>query len=167
MKSTELSDQLRKVIYSWADVDRLNRALAERLRQRRHSIDVIVAIARGGCVPAVHLSHLLAVRSFEVIHLQTTSSDAVAAARKPPAVVSRPSPSSILGKHVLLVDDVLNTGATMTVAAAILQAEDPRSLTSCALVWDRLAPEGTTLSVAHCDFWIDEVVTWVELPWNN
>jgi uncharacterized protein len=154
--------------YSWADTDRLTRALATRLSLDGFIPDAIVGILRGGCIPAVHLSHLLKVRPLYAVHFQTTLSDEVRASRIPPTPLPAPQLSGLQNLRVLLVDDVINTGATMLSAIQLLEERKPRELRSAALVWDKLAPDGVALlERASCNYWIDSVDAWVVFPWNQ
>jgi hypoxanthine phosphoribosyltransferase len=154
--------------YSWADTDRLTRALAARLSLDGFIPDAIIGIARGGCIPAVHLSHLLKVRPFYAVHFQTTLSDAVRAPRILPKPFPSPQLAALRGLKVLVVDDVINTGETMRAAIELVEGHTPGELRSAALVWDKLSPDGlAALEMASCDYWIESVDAWVIFPWNK
>lgn len=75
--------------------------------------DCIVGIARGGCVPAVALSHILDLADFYTIRAQIHGSDEIGADKKK-AVRVEPFAAmrDFEGLKVLLVDDVLHSGAT-------------------------------------------------------
>ncbi|MGH7700375.1 MAG: hypoxanthine phosphoribosyltransferase [Gemmatimonadales bacterium] len=45
------------------------------------------------------------------------------------------------GKHILLVEDIVDTGKTLNRLVALLRARGPRSLEICALLHKHLAPE--------------------------
>ena len=155
------------VRYSWADVDRLTRCLATSLKAADLRFDAIVGVLRGGAIPAVHLSHLMEVRSFGVVHFQTTLTDQSGSERIDPVQLFSPEKKLISGKRVLLIDDVVNTGVTLKAAREVLSDLGAISVYSAVLVWDRLSPEGGQLGTVQCDQWVDEVTAWVEFPWNN
>lgn len=48
--------------------------------------------------------------------------------------------ASLQGKHVVLVDDILDSGNTINRLVPLLEARHPRSLEVCALLHKRLAP---------------------------
>lgn len=156
-----------QAFYSWYDVDRLVRQIPDRLTAISFRPDVLIGILRGGSIPAVHLSHLLGISSFGVLHLQTTTSDEVSATRMPIQVNPSPPLPEMRGKRVLLVDDVSNTGATIQTAKRILEKSYPAAVLSAVLVWDRLAPDGGQIDTPTCDVWIEAVRAWVVLPWNH
>lgn len=45
------------------------------------------------------------------------------------------------GKHILLVEDIIDSGKTLKRLVALLQAREPRSLSICALLDKQIAPE--------------------------
>lgn len=45
------------------------------------------------------------------------------------------------GKHILLVEDIIDTGRTLERLMALLRARQPRSLAICALLDKRIAPQ--------------------------
>lgn len=153
--------------FSWLDTDRMTRALVAKISADQYEPDIIVGILRGGCIPAVHLAHLLNVRSFYALHLQTTVSDEVRADRQYPRVVSHTSLDYLRGKRILLVDDVTNTGLTLSVAKEFLEKHAPTSIRSCVLVWDTVPPPSMdAVSNIEADYYIETVHAWVIFPWN-
>jgi Phosphoribosyl transferase domain len=92
------------------EVDSMIRSVAERVVKDQFRPEVIVGILRGGCIPAIHLSHILKVRPFYALGLQTTLSDDIRAKRQSATISDQARPDSVVGKRVLLVDDVTNTG---------------------------------------------------------
>lgn len=170
MEKSELESQRshKTARYSWSDTDRLTRALATRVLFDKFIPDAIVGILRGGCIPAVHLSHLLKVRPMYAISFQTTVSDDVRASRIPPKALDLAQLAALEGARVLMVDDVVNTGATLRAASELVSRHKPQELRSAALVWDKLAPDGLTVRRApYCDYWIESVEAWVIFPWNE
>lgn len=45
------------------------------------------------------------------------------------------------GKHILLVEDIIDSGKTLSRLVTVLQAREPRSLAICALLDKQIAPE--------------------------
>ena len=146
----------------------MTRDLAKKIVISQYSPDVIVGILRGGCVPAVHLSHLLNTRPFLAVHLQTTVSNEVRAERQVPLATTHPNFVDLMGKKVLLVDDVTNTGDTLSVAKTLITEYCPAALRSAVLVWDTVPPSGTSkVPKIGADFWSAIVHAWVIFPWNE
>ena len=121
--------------------------LAEKLKDKKP--DLIVGIARGGLVPAVHLSHLLNV-PLETLLWQTRDGGTTEHKTGIADVIRS-------GKTVVFVDDINDTGTTFTKlrewygdAVYIALLERPESTFRCDHV-------GTTLTDP----------SWVIYPWET
>ncbi len=112
-------------LIGWGEVQRLTRRLATRIRAAGVRPDIIVAIGRGGWVPGRLLSDLLDVMNlteFKIEHYR-------AAERSRRAEVRYPLNAPIDGLHLLLVDDVSDSGDTFDTALAHLASRGrPASL---------------------------------------
>jgi hypoxanthine phosphoribosyltransferase len=95
----------RARLVDWASVEEACRRLATEIQGQ---FDCVVAVARGGLVPAALLAQLMEVRE---VHCLSVCVDTCGR-----HVVCSGAPTSVAGKRVLLVDDSVNTGATMTAA---------------------------------------------------
>jgi hypoxanthine phosphoribosyltransferase len=81
----------------------------------------IVAVLRGGAVPATMLSHRLGVRDVRAVTVMHTADDSVNAAKTPaPTAVNPASLGDLTGRDVLVVDDVAGTGQAIAAAARIV-----------------------------------------------
>jgi uncharacterized protein len=97
------------LVVSWEDLDGLVARLAQRVG-RDH--DLVLAITRGGLVPAGMLAYRLDLREIlvagAVFYLpQGGTHDA-------PVIGHFPDPALLAGQRVLVVDEVWETGETMT-----------------------------------------------------
>jgi hypoxanthine phosphoribosyltransferase len=136
---------------------RLCRLLAEKVRQSGFRPEIIVAVGRGGWMPGRVLSDLLGVMDlteFKIEHYR-------AARRAPEARVRYPLSAPVLGRRVLLVDDVSDTGDTYRVALAHLQALGPPAQVLTAALHHK------TVSSFTPDLYAARVVRWRWLiyPW--
>ena len=128
----------------------------------------VVAVLRGGAVPAVWLSHRLGLRDVRAVEVVHTVDDSVHAAKIPePAAVNPASLGDLSGRDVLVVDDVAGTGQTIAAAARLaVQAGAARLRTAVCVVnednWAGPLPA-------------EDVVTyigaaargWVVFPWEH
>ena len=89
-------------------VDRLSRAVL-----LDGAPQVIVAIQRGGLIPGVCLSHRLATRALVPFECATTINDDIGADKVFPTFREMGDLDRIEGKDVLLVDDIVGSGATL------------------------------------------------------
>ncbi len=112
-----MTQAIRCEAVSWNQFDRLVRAIAFAIRASRFQPDMVVAIARGGFVPARILCDYLGVMelvSFRIEHYRGQEAEAQARIRHPLAI-------DVKGKHVLVVDDLSDTGETFDVAMRYLK----------------------------------------------
>lgn len=110
-------ESLRCETVSWSQFDRLAGALAQAIRASGFRPEVVVAIARGGFVPARILCDRLGVMdlaSFRIEHYRGQRIEAQAR-------VCQPLNIALVGRKVLVVDDLSDTGETFEVAVAYLR----------------------------------------------
>ena len=145
---------------TWDQLHRDARALAWRL------MDVgpfagVVAIARGGLIPAAIVARELEVRLVETVSIATyaagSSGTLIEEERRGPPVVIKPPVAAGDGTGFLIVDDLVDTGATARVVRALL----PRA--HFAAVYAKPAGRDTV------DSFITEVSqdTWILFPWDT
>lgn len=145
---------------TWDQLHRDARALAWRL------IDLgpfagIVAITRGGLIPAAIIARELDVRLVETVSIVAyaagSSGTLIEEERRGPPVVIKPPVAAGDGTGFLIVDDLVDTGATARVVRALL----PRA--HFAAVYAK--PEGRDA----VDCFITEVSqdTWILFPWDT
>ena len=106
-------------IVSWEDLDRLVGLLAERLAGRQ--FDVMLAITRGGMVPAGMLAYRLRLRDILVAAVEYYDDTGQPGPR--PTFFQFPADPLLRGKRVLIVDEVWDSGTTIqAVTERVLQA---------------------------------------------
>lgn len=156
------SDGPRVAILSWAEIDNCLARITEGIRGHGFAPEVIVGIARGGCIPAVWLSHSLACDNIYFLRLRTTLSNEVRAQRTIRAGNIWFAPH-IRNKRILLVDDVVNTGTSMRVARNQLLKYGSMEIVTAAIAWDTVGG-GPSAMVDLCCLTID---AWVVFPWET
>jgi hypothetical protein len=122
---------MRCELISWTRVYRLASRLALAIRESGYRPEVIVAIARGGYVPARILCDFLgvyALTSIRVVHY------ASGARKQPVAKVTDSLCTDIRGKNILIVDDVSDTGDTYKAAIEHLAAYRPKAIRTAVLL---------------------------------
>jgi uncharacterized protein len=98
-----------RVIVSWDDLDRLVTDLAERLAP--HHFDVLLAITRGGLVPAGMLAYRLRIRNILVAAVEFYDDQGQPGPR--PTFLQFPADPLLRGQRVLVVDEVWDSGTTI------------------------------------------------------
>ena len=141
---------------SWDDFRRDTRTLADQLAGTG-PYKGIVAITRGGLLPATLLAHALDIRVVETVSIAAYDQDGRGEEALGTPVVTKPPDAAGDGTGFLLVDDLVDTGATARVARALL----PKARFVCVYA----KPAGRPLA----DHVVREVSqdTWIVLPWEK
>ena len=105
---TESSAPARLVV-SWDDLDRLIAELADRLVDDR--FDLMLAITRGGLVPAGMLAYRLRIRNILVAAVEFYDDRGQPGPR--PTFLQFPADPLLRGQRVLVVDEVWDSGTTI------------------------------------------------------
>lgn len=116
---------MRCELISWSEVQRLCLRLAKLVRESDYRPDIVVAIGRGGYVPARLLCDyldIMALTSIKIEHYLSGSS------KQEQAVIRYPLCIDIENQCVLLVDDVNDSGDTLDVALQHLHSFQPREV---------------------------------------
>ncbi len=142
---------------SWDEAIRLSAVLSGVIKKSRYNPDLVVAIGRGGYVPArIVCDYLLSDRltSIRISHW------GVAARKMERAEVVYPLNTPVEGKKVLVIDDVTDTGETLATAIGYIRSLCPEDVKTAVL-------QHKSVSTVVPDFYA-EVVTqwrWIIYPW--
>ena len=131
--------------------------VGQAIRAARFRPDCIVAILKGGLMPARLLSDFFG--SIEIYPLRVK---AYAGTRKLPRVRLDPFRYPVGRKRVLLVDDIHDSGQTLQKVIRHLQRRRPRALRTATLFYKHNAlhpPDFHARTVAHD--------VWVVFPWEK
>jgi hypoxanthine phosphoribosyltransferase len=144
-------------LIGWEGFYQLARTLTGRIRTSGFLPDLIVAISRGGLVPARVLADRL-----DLFDLATLKIEHYHAMHKQPrARVRYPLTAQVEGRRVLLVDDVSDTGDSLQLATEhLLERGRPARLRSAVLHHKRV-------SSFEPDYFAEAVVEWrwIIYPW--
>jgi hypoxanthine phosphoribosyltransferase len=161
--------QHRQVLHiTWEEIHALTSQVARRI-QGEGTPDVLVGLQRGGLIPAIMLSHQLAVPNLLVLPIRRTLSDAMYAAKMAPRIVLTDSLCQIAKKDVLVIDDIAGSGDTLRIALKTLADHAPARLRSATCIvnrahWD---PVNAREPGAHITYIGREVRAWVVFPWET
>lgn len=142
---------------SWREIDACTATLSRAIHTARFQPDCIVAILKGGMVPARLLSD-----HFGSIEIYPIRVKAYAGTRKLARVQLEPFRYPIGRKNVLLVDDIHDSGRTLQKVIQHLQRRRPRALRTATLFYKHqtaCAPD------FHAHAAAPEV--WVVFPWER
>ena len=144
-------------LISWNESYELGRSLAYEIKRSGFHPDLIVAIGRGGYVPARVVSDFLLfslLASIKIEHWDT------AGCKRPRATVRFPLAVDVCGQKVLIIDDVTDTGETLMTAVDYVKGLGAAEIRTGVL-------QHKTVSPFVPDYY-GEVVTewrWIIYPW--
>jgi xanthine phosphoribosyltransferase len=149
---TETDPKSTDRIVTWDDVHRDTRALVNRLTSYGPWTG-IVAIARGGLVPAAIIGREMNIRRMDTLCITTYDDRTKGSAN----ILKTPETAvAVKGSEWLVVDDLADTGETLRAARTIL----PEAYFATIYV----KPEGLSL----VDTFVHQVpqTTWIVFPWD-
>lgn len=150
----------RCMLVSWKNIDSWVYSIIKKMEKSGYRPDVIIGLSRGGLAPARIVSDYLQLKDLYAIK---TEHWGITATPDGQARVTQGLPVSIENKKVLLVDDITDTGQSLSVAYDYVKSFNPLELKSATLLHikrSRFVP----------DFYAEEVPeekwTWFIFPWN-
>lgn len=149
--------QFQCELITWGEVCRLSALLAEQVKDAGYRPDVVIAIARGGYIPARLVCDFLDIydlTSIRISHYTAGSS------KDETARLSSPLCMDIKGLNVLLVDDITDTGDTVEVALQHIREFGPAEIKVAVL-------QHKKQSMLRPDFYAKKIVKWrwIIYPW--
>lgn len=143
---------------TWELFGSATRELAEQVAADGYRPDIILSIARGGLFVAGALGYALDVKNLHVANVEFyTGVDE----RLPVPIMLPPVPNvvDLSGAHVLVADDVADTGATLKLVRDFCTGHvaDVR----CAVVYEK--PHSTV----QCEYVWRRTDRWIDFPWST
>ncbi len=150
-------DSFRCELISFREACRLSRLLARKIKDSGFQPDLIVAIGRGGYVPARMVADFLLFNDLTSMKIEhyTRAADMQEKAR-----IKFPISVDISGKKVLIADDVTDTGETLCLAVDYVQSLNPAEIRTAVL-------QHKICSAFTPDFYVQKIVKWrwIIYPW--
>ncbi len=148
-------------LVEWKEVVNWCRELAEKIVASGWKPDIIVAIARGGYVPARLLCDFLNINDLVSVQILHWGRAAEITAK---AHVKYPVKIDLSGKNVLIVDDIADTGESIIVAKEyITQNCNPKDVKVATMQW--ISP----VCKIKPEYYVEDVREWVwyQYPWTR
>jgi len=142
---------------TWGDIENAISKIAQAVGERAERYDTIIAVMRGGLIPARILADKLGIRDIGVIEIKFYV--APGETRTKP-IVRQPLTLEIEGKKVLIVDDVSDTGKSLQVAVTAISLYGPSLVHTASLYvkpWSTFIP----------DYYAYTVEEWIVFPWEK
>lgn len=139
---------------SWTSYGKISSSLAQKIKKSGVKFDLIIGIARGGIPLAMVIGDKIGVR-IDIINVKSYTG---VRQRLKPQILSTIN-SSINGKRILLVDDLIEEGDTMHLIVGLLKKMGAGKVTTAVMLtkpWSKFKP----------DFKVRQVDRWVIFPWE-
>lgn len=132
-------------------------AQAQKIHAARFKPDLIVAIARGGLIPARILTDLLEIPQLATLPVEFYVD--IAQTKQEPTL-KQAFTAQVQGKNVLLVDDIADTGKSLQFAENHLKNQGAQQIQSAALYFK-------PCSIKKPDYFEKQTANWVIFPWDT
>lgn len=152
-----MKNTLPSELVSWGEVHRLCRSLASRIIDSGYSPDIVVAIARGGLIPARLVCDVMNIMNLTSIRIEHYFSGSN---KQPEATIRYPLCVDVKELRVLIVDDVNDSGDTLQLATDHIQSFHPNEIRT-AVMHDKQVTQ------YRVDYYAKRVIKWRWLvyPW--
>jgi len=152
-----LGSKLEFEIPSWEQIYEALLTLANRIRENDFKPDVIVGVSRGGWPPARIMSDLL--ENPELANVRAEFYLGVAKTKGDP-VITQPVSTSVIGKKVLIVDEVADTGKSLRLVKSHLEEQGATEVKIMAIYYK-------PWSIVVPDWYAKETSRWIVFPWER
>ncbi|AOZ71962.1 phosphoribosyltransferase [Boudabousia tangfeifanii] len=152
---------------TWQGFGDATRELAQKVADSGWMPDLIVAVARGGLLPAGAVSYALGVKAIGTMNVEFYT-DVAETLPEPVLLPPLMDVSALDGKKVLVVDDVADSGKTLKMVMDLI-AKDGLSLDGKAAVKvdaRSLVIYEKSRSVIKPDYVWKETDLWINFPWS-
>ena len=144
------------ITLSWEDIEELVARLAAKLPR---NYDLILVITRGGMVPACLISERLDIRN--IVAAAVMFYTGVAETLDEPIFLEFPADPLLVGKRILIVDDVWETGKTAMVVRR--RVRDSGGRAEVAVLHYK---PGRSAFAERPDFYAATAEAWIKYPWD-
>ena len=144
-------------LISWDEAYHLSRKLAKAVKSSGFHPDLVVAIGRGGFVPARIVCDFLLHSLLTSIKIEHWD---IAACKRPEASVRFPLAMDVRDQKILIVDDVTDTGDTLRIAIDYIKSQGAGDIKTAVM-------QHKTTSALEPDFYADLITDWrwIIYPW--
>jgi len=151
-----LASNIEYEVPTWNQIYEMLLCQAQKIKTQNYKPDLIVAIARGGVVPARILSDLLEIPSLSFIQIEFYTN--INQTLQEPTL-KQTLTTNVTGKKILLIDDISDTGKSLKLAKTHLQHQGAIEIKTVTL-YEK--PQSLTTP----DFYEKQTTDWVVFPWD-
>ncbi len=153
-------DSIRILHISWDEAVSLSLRLAGKVRASGYSPDLIVAVSRGGLVPARIISDVLGVD--DIIAIMIKYWGTARRRHERPLIYHGVEPSIVRERKVLIVDEVSDTGKTLEIAVDFVSMAGPLDVKTAVLHLKSTSSFVPDFYIEKLEDWV-----WISYPWSR
>ena len=157
MSSEEPAVAVERETFTWSEFGQSARELAQQIADSGWMPDVVIAVARGGLIPAGAISYALGTKVCGSLNVEFYS-DVAETLPEPIVLPPMLDTSALQDKRVLVVDDVADSGKTLELTVAILEDTGADVRTAC------LYAKPSTVFEPH--YVLRHTGKWISFPWS-
>jgi uncharacterized protein len=152
-----VSDTPREVL-SWERFGIATRELAQRVADSGYEPEMVIAVARGGLIPAGALAYAIGIKAAGTLNVEFYSD---VEETLPDPVVLEPllDTDAVIGKRLLVVDDVADSGRTLELVLGLLRRHTPHVRSAVLYTKPR--------TIVRPDYSWHETDLWINFPWSS
>jgi hypoxanthine phosphoribosyltransferase len=152
-----MPDDLAREVLSWELFGSACRALAQSIADSGYRPDIVIAIARGGLLPAGALAYALGTKAAGTLNVEFYTD---VAETLPDPVILAPllDTDALDGRKLLVVDDVADSGRTLELVMRLLAGHAAEARSAVLYTKSR--------TIIQPDYWWRATDLWITFPWS-
>ncbi len=154
----------RELYYmSYDEFEALIKNVLAEIKEREIKVDTIVPVLRGGALIGSVLNNNMNGTSISYIHARRTLSNDTNAEFGTPSLKGITNDEEITGKHILIVDDLLDKGVTMKFVLEEIKKLNPASI-HVAVLYNFTELENEDMYIVASEM---KEKKWIVFPWER
>ena len=151
-------NQTPREVLSWERFGTATRELAQTVVDSRYEPEMVIAIARGGLIPAGALAYAIGIKAAGTLNVEFYSD---VEETLPDPVVLEPllDTDAVIDKRLLVVDDVADSGRTLDLVLGLLRRHTPHVRSAVLYTKPR--------TIVRPDYSWRETDRWINFPWSS
>jgi len=150
--------EIKREVLTWERFGSATRELARSVVDSGYEPEMVIAIARGGLVPAGALAYAIGIKAAGTLNVEFYSD---VEETLPDPVVLEPllDTDAVIGKRLLVVDDVADSGRTLHLVLGLLRGHTPEVRSAVLYTKPR--------TIVRPDYSWRETDRWINFPWST
>ncbi|CCQ15504.1 Purine phosphoribosyltransferase [Rhodococcus sp. AW25M09] len=151
-------DEPEREVLTWETFGDVSRDLTKKIVDDGFVPDIVIAIARGGLIPAGAIAYAMGVKAAGTLNVEFYS-DIEETLADPVVLEPLLDTDSIVGKKLLVVDDVADSGRTLALVIDLLKVHTPDVRSAVIYTKPR--------TIVQPDYSWRETDKWINFPWST